>query len=201
MELELAKLRAELAEAKLSRQQADKETNSFCRNDNSGQYVNSNQGYGSPRQDYNGTTRGPTREFQPSPRTPNRCWVCSQPGHVMRNCPVAQDARCDTSPAGGPPSDYRISGMMESDVSSKQTRKSYLEVKINGNVCHALLDTGSYVTVLPRYLVTGCLIRLTKHRVRVLNKTTVPVQGEVLALIETPKFKSAAVGVVSECIN
>ena len=119
----------------------------------------------------------------------------------MRNCPVAQDARCDTSPAGGPPSDYRISGMMESDVSSKQTRKSYLEVKINGNVCHALLDTGSYVTVLPRYLVTGCLIRLTKHRVRVLNKTTVPVQGEVLALIETPKFKSAAVGVVSECIN
>ena len=98
--------------------------------------------------------RGPQRPRPPTPREEWRCYTCGQKGHLARHCPGAGDVSMPTAS----PSDQRGGACLRTTCwSHKMTVSPSLPVRVARRDTHALLDSGSMVTLIQPGLADGTL--------------------------------------------
>uniref|UniRef100_A0A8C5CA19 Gypsy retrotransposon integrase-like protein 1 n=1 Tax=Gadus morhua TaxID=8049 RepID=A0A8C5CA19_GADMO len=93
--------------------------------------------------------RGPA---PPTPRGEWRCYTCGQKGHLARHCPGAEDVSMPTAS----PSDQRGGACLRTTCwSHERTVSPSLPVRVGRRDTHALLDSGSVVTLIRPDLACG----------------------------------------------
>ncbi|KAK0143307.1 hypothetical protein N1851_018559 [Merluccius polli] len=98
------------------------------------------------------TTVGRMGPAPPTPREEWRCYTCGQKGHIARNCPGAGDVSMPTASL----SDRRGGGCRRTTCwSHERTVSPSMPVWVGRQDTHALLDSGSLVTLVRPGLTDG----------------------------------------------
>ena len=98
------------------------------------------------------TTVGRMGPAPPTPREEWRCYTCGQKGHLARHCPGAGDVSMPTAS----PSDRRGGSCLRTTCwSHERTVSSSMPVRLGRQDTHALLDSGSLVTLVRPSLTDG----------------------------------------------
>ena len=110
---------------------------------------------------------------QPSAQT--GCFNCGDVGHFVARCPHPMVRRDETEPK------TRDTGDVPASVTNhiKGEKGAYLKVTIHGRKFHALLDTGSEVSLIPEYAVPRECVKVTEQELHAANGTDIEVLGEV----------------------
>ncbi|MDZ7612307.1 MAG: RNase H-like domain-containing protein [Flavobacteriaceae bacterium] len=116
---------------------------------------------------------------------PPKCFGCGQPGHFKWACPNAPNAsipRTDEQRPTPERKDDKQSNVVRNATTStadQRNREAYLRIRVNGEPCDCLLDTGSEVTLIPFQLVKGAAVTPDSQRLRAANGTSIPIVGRV----------------------
>ena len=106
------------------------------------------------------------------PRSPRKCFNCDLPGHIAKECP--QEKRPRRSGAD------RVGGTSTASGSCSKRNQTCLTLVINGKSRRCLLDTGSYVTLLPVGVVSGVQRQSTARKIIAANGTPIKVLGSAV---------------------
>ena len=100
--------------------------------------------------------------------SPRKCWQCSMPGHMARNCPYSQPVT-DATPTE-PVNNYQIMG----------SSHAYVETVIGNKATLALLDSGSQLSIAPSSLVRPRDLTESRQILKAANSTEILVIGETI---------------------
>ena len=117
-------------------------------------------------------------------RPPRACFRCGVVGHFAKVCPQ--------NPANNEPT------ALVRGISARNNHEAYLRVKIGGQICDCLLDTGSEVTIFPENVIGDEDVMRTNKTLRAANESVIPIIGEVNLTIEIGRCYTRVEGLVSE---
>ena len=128
-----------------------------------------------------------------------RCFICSEEGHIARECPQKGSGR----DAGADPG-KRSEG---TDTKSTANRyiagasSAYLPATIDGRKCWCLLDTGSEVTVVPSRCVGCNEVTPTTQKLNAANGSEIEIEGETVLDIYVEDIKIKTRCLVSNYVD
>jgi len=123
----------------------------------------------------------------PNTTGPSRaCFRCGVVGHFVKVCPQ--------NPANNEPA------ALVRGISARNNHEAYLRVRIGGQICDCLLDTGSEVTIFPENIIGNADVMRTNKTLRAANESVIPIIGKVNLTIEIGRYYTQVEGLVSEHI-
>ena len=90
----------------------------------------------------------------------NNCFGCQQPGHRLKECPLANSAVRRT----------------EADAEPTEV---YMEIDVCGKRCPCLLDTGCEKSIMPRRLVPTAHLHQADNTIKAANGSEIPILGSM----------------------
>jgi len=142
---------------------------------------------------------------QPTGQSPNwfrgnrNCFVCNSPEHYARDCPANVNGNQRTN--------ENVNAAAASSTANNRrvipVRTAYLRVRIGGQACSCLLDTGSEVSILPaRFITTEIINPNTTQTLTAANGSEIELLGEARVNIELePGFVVSTLFLVSEYVD
>jgi hypothetical protein len=98
-------------------------------------------------------------------------------GHYSRSCPEARVRRFQSDE--GATTRSGVDGVvMGASSGDRKSRKTYIQLRINGVQRKVLLDTGSDATLLPSFAVRGVRMEVSDARLVAANGTSIRVKGK-----------------------
>ena len=109
-----------------------------------------------------------------SDRSNQGCYNCGEGNHFIARCPYPRVGRNDSNTPEGTQRDVpaSVTNHIKGEVGV------YLEINIGGRNLHALLDTGSDISLVPRDVVPMVTLRKTVQVLQAANGTEIEVLGE-----------------------
>jgi len=126
------------------------------------------------------------------------CFKCNSPDHYIKEYPQNADKRvvdtaANTASAHSAANNRRV----------VPVRTAYLRIRIGGQACSCLLDTGSEVSILPaRFIPTETIYPNTSQTLTAANGSEIELLGEARVNIELePGFMVSTLFLVSEYVD
>ena len=102
------------------------------------------------------------------------CFGCGEQGHFRSQCPGWREAEAPNDGHRAP----NVTETVATNHHVKLVNGFYLNVRIGGKECRALIDTGSEITLVPYAVVNGVMLKPSDQQLQAANRTTIVVRGE-----------------------
>ena len=130
------------------------------------------------------------------PTEKNACYICGLTGHFFRDCPLKV-----TQPVKDGKEANKVDKAITCGTLGRDTKKSYLEIEVNGRFYNCVLDTGSDVTIFPYTMVKGYKLHPSSTDLKAANGSFIPLLGETTVKAVWKGRTIKLQGVVTEHMN
>ena len=142
------------------------------------------------------------------------CFYCGEPGHMSRNCPHKGNNGNSYRNYSGEPNfnnSYDNLSYQPQTQNTEQNNRvgvigvgsvlSYLPVKYRGKNYEFIMDSGSGITIVPPYMVSGQKVMPTKERAVAVNNAPVSLEGELMLCVRIGRHSVWIRALVSKDVN